>query len=202
MWTTTLNKSLSLGWNLRRTRDIRNSQSSRTSSTFLMLLKTLQKQDCFSLRPFWWNIVSRVTTLLSFFHKNFPIVLPAYKGLSLTGGNWPRSPTRMMDMPPKGQFFFSETASHNRASICIKILDPRNLISSINIYLTCFISSWNTTSYCPCSGCISLIGIFRAECIIFACILKVVIPVEARRSKGFLPLLEKPKRASKIKWIR
>ena len=105
-------------------------------------------------------------------------------------------------MPPKGQFFFSETASHNRASICIKILDPRNLISSINIYLTCFISSWNTTSYCPCSGCISLIGIFRAECIIFACILKVVIPVEARRSKGFLPLLEKPKRASKIKWIR
>ena len=118
------------------------------------------------------------------------------------GGSWPRSPTTMMDLPLKGQFFFSRNASHNRASIFINNLDPRNLISSINIHLTCHISSWNTTSDCPCSGCISLIGIFRAECFVFACILKETILVGERRRKGLLPSLEKLERASKIQWIR
>ena len=100
-----------------------------------------------------------------------------------------------MDLPPKGQFFFSGNASRNQASICINNLDPRNLFSSINIYLTCRISSWNTTSDFPCSGYISLIGIFRAECIVFACIFKASILVGAIRSKWLLPLLDKLERA-------
>ena len=123
--------------------------------------------------------------MLNLFHKTFLVVLPAYKGLSLIGGSWLRSPTRMMDFPPKGQFFFSGNASHNRASICINNLDPRKLISSINIYLICRISSWDTTSDYPCSGCISLIGIFRAECIVFACILKETIPIGEEEAKRF-----------------
>jgi len=140
--------------------------------------------------------------MLNLFHKNFLVVLLACKGLSLIGGSWPRSPTKMIDLPPKGQFFFSGNASRNRASICINNLDPRNLISSINIYLTCCISSWNIASDFPCSGYISLIGIFRAECIVFACILKATIHVGARRSNGLLLLLNEIERASKMQWIR
>lgn len=132
------------------------------------VIEDSMKQNCFSLFHCWQKIMSRVTTMLNLVHKTFYAILTGYKGSSIIGGSWPRSPTRMMDLPPKWQFFFSGNASRNRASICIKNLDPRKLISSINIYLTCCICSWNTASDYPCSGCISLIGIFRADCIVFA----------------------------------
>lgn len=33
-----------------------------------------------------------------------PRDVPAYKGMSFTGGNWPRSPTKMIEQLPNGAF--------------------------------------------------------------------------------------------------
>ena len=87
-----------------------------------------------------------------------------YNGLSLIGGNFPRSPKRINDLPPNGtEFFFPGNASHRRESICMNNLRPMKLISSIKMCVTSHISSWNTESDSPFIDLNYLIGILRAE---------------------------------------
>lgn len=188
MLTVESNKSLSLGCNLISTHDIRNSKSSRICFAFLILLRTRWKIYCLSFFPCWRNIVARVAKLLNFIHKTFPVVLPTYKGLSLKGGSWLRSPTSMMDLLPKGQLFFSINSSHNRECICMNNLDPRNLILPNNIYQICLMSYCNTINDFACIAFIYLIGtIGELNCII---LLKWVVSY-SKRIKHVISLVNK-----------
>lgn len=101
-WTEESNKLFSSEHTQFSTCDIRRSQSCKVGSAFLIFLKILWKYVFLWSSPYCLNIWSKVTKIMNLSHNTFPLVLPIYKYLSLTRGNYPRSPTRIIDLPLKG----------------------------------------------------------------------------------------------------
>ena len=98
---------------------------------------------------------------------------PALADSFFIGGSWARSPTRMMEMPPKQSCSFFGNACHSLLSILNSSFGPMKLNSSIRMYLICFNSSCNVVNACPCSCCNYLIGILSTICIVDARMLNV-----------------------------
>ena len=54
----------------------------------------------------WRKIVESVTTVLKLCQSVVPWEEPAYNGMSITGGNWERSPIRIIEQQPKEMFLW------------------------------------------------------------------------------------------------
>ena len=90
--------------------DMRSFQSSIVVVAFLMLVRRFLKVTCDGSFPCWWKIVESVTTVLKLRQSAVPWEEPTYNGMSITGGNWARSPTRIIEQPPK--CFYGEGMLH------------------------------------------------------------------------------------------
>ena len=164
------------------------SQSSFSGSTFQIFCRMFR--NCFWdwVCPCCRKIVSDVIIVVNVFHNIIAIEFEAYIGLSRNGGSCPKSPMRMIEIPPKGSYFLCGNASHKWVSISIRSFGPKKLISSIRMYLICLNSSWRFVNDWPWKGCISLIGIQRHVWIFYAWMLHVATPMGARASNDFLSL--------------
>jgi len=146
--------------------------------------------------------LSKVTIVLKYLHKTLTSVLPTFNGLSLIGGNWLRYLIGINYLPTNGTYMFSVNDSHNRESICMNNLGPMKLISSVKMYLTCFISSWNTPSAWTYKGLNSLIWILSIEWIVLARLLKKTIPVGVNNINGLFQSIEWELNSFEIQCIR
>ena len=86
--------------------DWRRFQSSNVGVALWMFVRSSQNRCWVPSVPVCRNSVCRMMTVLNSVHKWFPKVAPAYKGLSMTGGGWPKSPTRIIDRLSNEWFFF------------------------------------------------------------------------------------------------
>ena len=93
------------------------------------------------LCPYCWNTISRATTIVNEFHNSFARLSYSYTYLLMKSGNWPKSPTKIIELPPKGILTFFGKSCRSLESFFINIFLPIKLVSSIRIYFTCFISS-------------------------------------------------------------
>jgi len=85
---------------------MRSFQSSVVGVAFLMLVRRFLKVTCDGSVPCWRKTVDSVTTVVKLCQSAEPWEDPAYKGMSITGGNWARSPTRIIEQPPKEMFLW------------------------------------------------------------------------------------------------
>jgi len=141
-------------------------------------------------------------TMLKVHHSVVSHDVPTYIGMSLTGGSWPRSPTSIIEHPPKGVFMLLGKASRRQSSMRANIFGPMKLISTMRIYCTWSRRSCRIRRDWPSRGCIVVTGMRSAECIVSAFMLNVATPVGARRSKGFVSFVEFSKSASLRKPIK
>ena len=115
-----------------------------------------------------------------------PRDVPTYRGMSYTGGRWPKYSTRIMERFPNGVFRWRGNASCRRTSIRERIFGPIKLISSMSMHCTWRSYSCRCRSGFPSTGCIVWIGMWRAEWIVREFMLKAATLVGASSSNGLL----------------
>ena len=140
--------------------DWRRFQYSKVGVALWIFFNSYRKWSWVESMPLRWNIVFKMMIVVKYFNEHFPGVAPAYRGLSIKAGIWPKSLTRMIEWLSNQQLFYYGKHSRKRLPIWTNNLGPMKLISSMRMYWICFISSWNNNRACPCKGLVSFIGIW------------------------------------------
>lgn len=166
--------------------EIRCCQSSSVDIPFMRFVSICPKATWDGLAPYWRKTVESVMNMSKLCQSVVQRDVAKFKGMSFTGGSWPKSPTRLIEPLPNGAFQWRGNASLRWSSMRERIFGPMKFISSMRMYSTWQSYSCNCRSGWPSRGCIVWIRIRSAEWIVRAFILKATMPIGARNNKGFL----------------